>query len=58
VTEPVITEERIREIIADEIGKISLSVNVSSNGYGDTFYVDARLDYHGTISESHAAFTP
>jgi hypothetical protein len=50
-------ENRMREIVAEEIEKLSLKVTVTSDGYGSTYYVSAYLKYKGaTISESDDSF--
>lgn len=54
-----LTEERIREIFAEEISKIGINVSVSCNGYGDVFYVSSTLTYDGNvISEGSDSFSP
>lgn len=53
------TEERVREIIAEEIAKLSIKVTVNTDGYGSTFYVDAYLSYEGVyVSDSSTSFKP
>jgi hypothetical protein len=53
-----LTEERVREIVAEEIGKLSLTLNIEPDGYGSCHYVSAYLRYDGGIlSESNGCIS-
>jgi hypothetical protein len=52
-------ESRVREIVKEEIAKLTIAIQASCNGYGDTIYVSAALSHDGSrISDSDTAFRP